>query len=568
MSAVSSHKLLKVALLTAALSAVNLSFADDLYNPNPDSDDVTVSMPCNAKMVFRKVYTSTSAQKVKDKAYNAGSSENSSPMSQNPSRRYVQGSFHDDRGYYYLIGKYELMKGQYEALVNQDKCRSTNKMSRLPAVQISYFDALNAANTYSIYLQSAKDTPANGTVKAYARLVTDDEWEYACRGGSAVTQSEFEADLPPMENDDISLYAWHQGAQSANGKLQLAGLKKPNPLGIYDMLGNAQEMTLEPFKAVRTGRLLGMSGGICVRGGSYLSPKESLKSALRTEKPLYKGNRELSANDTSTRFVLGLPVASNIDEIKKLNEQIRSLGNGEGEDGALSGEAEKLAKLDESNKKKQAELNKEKAELKKANDALEQKNSSLEDKTSELSRINNDLMSLNEKLTQSNEDLNSQLGGLKGKIELANSERESMRDNAVTANLRLGGFLCKSIKDEQSSVKYFANISKVAKEQCEKDGNKVRCGFYEKIEKMLKDHEQALQTIVTYYGDTMADASANYNPANFKSQIANSKQAFGSQTVYESFIDRYYQDLMNYQKDSKDRAANHKKWMEQCFLVR
>lgn len=66
------------------------------------------------------------------------------------------------------------------------------------------------------------------------------------------------------------------------------------------MLGNAQEMTLEPFKAVRTGRLLGLSGGICVRGGSYLSKESALTSALRTEKPLYVNGKPLSAPDTGT----------------------------------------------------------------------------------------------------------------------------------------------------------------------------------------------------------------------------------------------------------------------------
>lgn len=561
--------LTKFILLSATIKLLTAeALAEDLYNPNPLADDVTVSMPCNAKMVFRKVYTSTSDMKVKDRAFNAGSADSSSPMSQAPSRRFVQGAFYDSKGYYFLIAKYELMKGQYEALISSDKCQSQNRLSRLPAVKISYFDALKAANAYSIYLLNAQDTPKNGSVKAYARLATDDEWEYACRGGSAVTQSEFESDRPPMENDDISLYAWHQGAQSSNGKLQLAGLKKPNPLGLYDMLGNAQEMTLEPFKAVRTGRLLGASGGICVRGGSYLTPKESLTSAQRTEKPLYKGKNELTANDTSTRFVLGLPVASTIDEIKKLNEQISALGNGENEDNALYGEAQKLAKLDMENKKKQAELNKQKDDLKKANDDLSEKNSSLEERAATLERINSDLMSLNEKLTKSNEELNGQLGGLKGKIELANSERESMKENAVTANLRLGGFLCKSIKDEQASVKYFENISKVALAQCQKDVDKGRCGFYEKISGMLEDHKRALSIIVTYYGDTMADASANYNLAAFKNQIASSKQAFGSETVYEKFIDRYYQDLMNYHKDSKDRTSNHKKWMEQCFWVK
>lgn len=106
-------------------------------------------------------------------------------------------------------------------------------------------------------------------------------------------------------------------------------------------------------------------------------------------------------------------------------------------------------------------------------------NSSLEQKTEKLKNINSDLMALNDKLAKSNDDLNGQLGSLKEKIVKANDERESMRDVAITANLRLGGFLCKSIADETSSVQYFESIRKLAKMRC--DDNQERCKFYEKL---------------------------------------------------------------------------------------
>ena len=551
--------------LTGA-SVINVSTAADdvtsVYNPNPDKDDVVLSMPCDGIMVFRKVYTSNDPKKIKDRKYNAGTADNDSPMGQNPNRRYVQGSFYDKKGYYFLMSKYELMKGQYEALTDSKKCKCPNKMSRLPAVKVSYFDLMNAANAYSIYLQKAKDVPSQDSQKAYVRLPTDEEWEYAARGGTRVTQSEFEALRPPMENNDISLYAWYQGSSSANGRIQLAGLKKPNPLGLYDMLGNAQEMTLEPFKAVRTGRLLGLSGGICVRGGSYLSNESALTSAARTEKPLYVNGKALTSPDTGTRFVLGLPVATSVKEVKSLNEEILSLGEGDNEDNALSGEADKLAKLDAENRKNKEEFQKEQEKLKVANDELSAQNSSLEQKSEKLKTINSDLMELNDKLSKSNDELNSQLGSLKEKIVKANDERESMRDVAITANLRLGGFLCKSIADETSSVQYFENISKLAKMRC--DENKDRCKFYEKINTNYTRHKQALNSIITYYGDTMANASANYNLKDFKSQLASSKEAFGSETSYDEFVDRYYSHLMSYKKLSKDRNKNQKMWSEQC----
>ena len=94
------------------------------------------------------------------------------------------------------------------------------------------------------------------------------------------------------------------------------------------MLGNAQEIVLEPFKAVRTGRLLGISGGMTVRGGSFMSVKSNLTNATRSEKNFYLNKGELKAKDTGTRFVLVLPTVTSIDEAKKQNAQIDALADG------------------------------------------------------------------------------------------------------------------------------------------------------------------------------------------------------------------------------------------------
>jgi formylglycine-generating enzyme required for sulfatase activity len=64
-------------------------------------------------------------------------------------------------------------------------------------------------------------------------LPTEAEWEYAARGGS-VTRWSFGNDEKQLGN-----YAWH-GHNSRNGP-QPVGQKLPNPLGLYDMHGNAWE---------------------------------------------------------------------------------------------------------------------------------------------------------------------------------------------------------------------------------------------------------------------------------------------------------------------------------------
>src|SRR5581483_6902085 len=89
-------------------------------------------------------------------------------------------------------------------------------------------------------------------------------------------------------NGDISDYAWFAGPESAAGALKQVGSKKPNPLKLYDILGNAEEIMLEPFRLNRVGRLHGQFGGIVSRGGSYMTPREAMRISLRTEFPPFE----------------------------------------------------------------------------------------------------------------------------------------------------------------------------------------------------------------------------------------------------------------------------------------
>jgi formylglycine-generating enzyme required for sulfatase activity len=66
------------------------------------------------------------------------------------------------------------------------------------------------------------------------RLPTEAEWEYACRGGTRTVY--FSGDDP----ESLMPYAWFdQKTETINERL--VGKKKPNPFGLYDMLGNVWE---------------------------------------------------------------------------------------------------------------------------------------------------------------------------------------------------------------------------------------------------------------------------------------------------------------------------------------
>jgi formylglycine-generating enzyme required for sulfatase activity len=82
----------------------------------------------------------------------------------------------------------------------------------------------HAANKYAEWL-SAK-------TGEFYRLPTEAEWEYACRANSPA----------PKPLDD---YAWYN--TNSQGKYQKVATKKPNAWGLYDMLGNVMEWTLDQY---------------------------------------------------------------------------------------------------------------------------------------------------------------------------------------------------------------------------------------------------------------------------------------------------------------------------------
>jgi formylglycine-generating enzyme required for sulfatase activity len=73
----------------------------------------------------------------------------------------------------------------------------------------------------------------------FYRLPAEAEWEYACRAGSTTAYyfGDYETQLP--------LYAWY--AANSDNKFQKSGQKLPNAWGLYDMLGNVSEWTLDHY---------------------------------------------------------------------------------------------------------------------------------------------------------------------------------------------------------------------------------------------------------------------------------------------------------------------------------
>lgn len=336
---------------------------DPLYDPQPLNDDVTLPLPCDGKLVLRYIYV-LARSALDDREVNLGYafSENDPGYRQGFlagfRRAHINGQFEladlppawrerlaghlpsggdGLRPMLYFIGKYEVTQYQYAAVMAQEPwlrgtqaeppaCPKADARSRLPMVEVSWYDALRFTALYTQWLGrthadalpalAGGPNSAAGGAPSFVRLPTETEWEFAARGGHAVDRQALEARLFPRRSaeatEDGPLREWAVYNQVVGGSGQAArlapiGTRKPNPAGLFDVIGNAAEMVLDPFLMVRGGgRFGGGTGGFIVKGGNYLEGEQALFTGMRREYPLFGADGSPSHNATTGfRVALG-----------------------------------------------------------------------------------------------------------------------------------------------------------------------------------------------------------------------------------------------------------------------
>ncbi len=111
----------------------------------------------------------------------------------------------------------------------------------------------------------------------FYRLPTEAEWEYACKAGSTSSPKD--------------LNAVGYSSVNSGGKYHKTAELKPNAWGLYDMLGNLSEWTLDQYDAAAYSKLTDQSKDPLVppaskypkvvRGGSYLDDAKELRCTNR-----------------------------------------------------------------------------------------------------------------------------------------------------------------------------------------------------------------------------------------------------------------------------------------------
>ena len=207
------------------------------------------------------------------------------------------------------VGRYEVTFAEWDACVAEGGCNGyqpeDNNWGRghRPAINVSWEDAQD----YLYWL-------GRKTGESY-HLLSEAEWEYAVRAGT--TTDYYWGDGISASNE-ICTYAKVSGQRfaCAEGEPDMTvpvGSFRPNPFGLYDMIGNVQEWTADCwndtyYRAPADGRA--WQQGDCtlrvIRGGSYHREDDSHDSASR-----------LSASSSERKGFIGFRVARAAPAVKR-----------------------------------------------------------------------------------------------------------------------------------------------------------------------------------------------------------------------------------------------------------
>ena len=192
----------------------------------------------------------------------------------------------------FWMGSFEVSRDEFDVFYKDETTSQNSDIDAITRPSAQYIDLswgmgkeggypVNSMSQYAALMYCRWLYKKTGI---FYRLPTEAEWEYACRAGS--TTAYYFGDDPK----ELEKYAWYN--QNSNNKFQKSGQKLPNAWGLYDMLGNVDEWTLDHYDEKMLEKLADKTTDPqqlpnkakypkTLKGGSFAESAENLRSASR-----------------------------------------------------------------------------------------------------------------------------------------------------------------------------------------------------------------------------------------------------------------------------------------------
>ena len=316
----------KPSLLAAAFYFMAAACSPGVEWPNPPNP-LRLPAPEGQSIEFVPVFIGSGDSLIGTAEFVSGNA--GTTPEETPTLTTVGGSFlaekNGKKDWFYYMATKEVTAALFNSVMRyagRPEAKSSD-LPGLPVTDVSWFQVQEFLRHYNLWLRENTNLLPSGDdqVVAFVRLPTEAEWEFAARGGTQVRRDVFDAKTP-YGDAPVEQYEWGGGPSSSQNELQEAGVLKPGPLGLHDMLGNVAEMTATPFQ-LEPGQ--GPVGAMVRRGGNFRTPLAELRSSLRGEfLPYAEDGSEAGYSDLGFRLVVSGIVFSDIARVQEIKAKWQS----------------------------------------------------------------------------------------------------------------------------------------------------------------------------------------------------------------------------------------------------